>query len=156
MAIQSPEESISLTTFYGLYITNYRSSWYIHLLWAASICQSAKYILELYIRIQFRTIQLLIFTEKFSPLPEFEPRTSPVPSWYATNWAILAWIWPNSKYCIYLSYEILMFYLLNSEHILSKVLPKNEAFLQKQFFFSFFSFFWMLVRLRRTSFLDTF
>ena len=34
----------------------------------------------------------LIFTEKFSPLPGFEPGTSPVPSRYATNWAILAWI----------------------------------------------------------------
>ena len=44
------------------------------------------------IRIQIRTIQLLIFTEKFSPLPGFEPGTSLVPSQYATNWAILAWI----------------------------------------------------------------
>ena len=38
--------------------------------------------LELYIRIQIRTIQLLIFTEKFLPLPGFEPGTSPVPSLY--------------------------------------------------------------------------
>ena len=30
-------------------------------------------ILELYIHIQIRTMQLLIFTEKFSPLPGFEP-----------------------------------------------------------------------------------
>ena len=37
------------------------------------------------IRIQIQTIQLLIFTEKFSPLPGFEPGTSPVPSQYATN-----------------------------------------------------------------------
>ena len=52
-----------------------------------------------HIHIQIRTIQLLIFTEKFSPLPEFEPGTSPVPSWYATNWAILAWIiWTNLCY----------------------------------------------------------
>ena len=49
-------------------------------------------ILELYIHIQIQTIQLFIFTEKFSPLPGFEPGTSPVPSRYATNWAILAWI----------------------------------------------------------------
>ena len=35
-------------------------------------------------------IQLLNFTEKFSPLPGFKPLTSPVPSWYVTNWAILA------------------------------------------------------------------
>ena len=48
-------------------------------------------ILELHIRIQIWIDQLLIFTEKFSPLPGFEPRTSPVPSRYATNWAILAW-----------------------------------------------------------------
>ena len=32
------------------------------------------------------------FTEKFSPLPGFEPGTLPVPSRYATNRAILAWI----------------------------------------------------------------
>ena len=38
------------------------------------------------------SIQLLNFTEKFSPLPGFEPWTSTVPSRYATNWAILAWI----------------------------------------------------------------
>ena len=30
--------------------------------------------------IQIGTIQLLIFTEKISPLPGFEPGTSPVPS----------------------------------------------------------------------------
>ena len=35
------------------------------------------------------------FIEKFSPLPGFEPGTSPVPSRYATNWAILAWITVN-------------------------------------------------------------
>ena len=58
----------------------------------STICQSAEYILELYILIQIRTIQLLIFTEKFSSLPGFEPGTSLVSSRYATNWAILAWI----------------------------------------------------------------
>ena len=31
--------------------------------------------------------QLLIFIEKLSSLPGFEPRNSPVPSRYATNWA---------------------------------------------------------------------
>ena len=51
----------------------------------STICQSAEYILELYIGIQIRTIQLLIFTEKFLPLLGFEPGTSPVPSRYATN-----------------------------------------------------------------------
>ena len=47
--------------------------------------ESAQYILELYIRIQIQIIWLLIFTKKFSPLPGFEPGTSPVPSRYATN-----------------------------------------------------------------------
>ena len=56
------------------------------------ICQSPKYILELYFHIQILINQLLIFTEKFSPLPEFEPGTSPVPSRCPTNWAILVWI----------------------------------------------------------------
>ena len=47
-----------------------------------------------------RTIfKLLIFNEKFSPLPWFEPGNSPVPSRYTTNWAILAWM----TYCIYMS-----------------------------------------------------
>ena len=32
------------------------------------------------------------FHWKFSPFPGFEPGTSPAPSRYATNWAILAWI----------------------------------------------------------------
>ena len=43
---------------------------------------------------KFDFIQLLIFIEKFLPLLGFKPRTSPlpVPSRYATNWAILAWI----------------------------------------------------------------
>ena len=34
----------------------------------------------IYIGIQIRAIQLLTLIEKFSPLPGFEPRTSPVPS----------------------------------------------------------------------------
>ena len=32
------------------------------------------------------------FHWKFLPLPGFEPGNSPVPSQYATNWAILAWV----------------------------------------------------------------
>ena len=32
-----------------------------------------------------RVVTVLIFTEKFSPLPGFEPGTSLVPSRYATN-----------------------------------------------------------------------
>ena len=36
--------------------------------------------LELYICIQIQINQLLIFIEKLSPLPGFEPRTSQVPS----------------------------------------------------------------------------
>ena len=43
-------------------------------------------------RIQIRTIQLLIFNEKFAPLTGFEPGTSQVPNLYDTNWAILGWI----------------------------------------------------------------
>ena len=49
----------------------------------STICQSAEYILELFIQIQI--IQLLIFTEKFSPLREFEPGTSLVPSRFASG-----------------------------------------------------------------------
>ena len=56
----------------------------------STICQSAKYILELYICIQIQINQLLIFIEKFLPLPEFEPRTSRVTSRCVTNWAFLA------------------------------------------------------------------
>ena len=41
---------------------------------------------------KFEFNQLLIFLQKFSPLPGFELGTSPVPSRYATSWAILAWI----------------------------------------------------------------
>ena len=48
----------------------------IDLLWAAFHVLHQ----HLYIRIQIRTIQLLIFTEKFSPLQGFEPGTSRVPS----------------------------------------------------------------------------
>ena len=43
------------------------------------------YVLVQYICIQIRTIQLLFFTEKFSPLLGFEPGTFLVPSRYATN-----------------------------------------------------------------------
>ena len=44
----------------------------------------------LYICIQIQINQLLIFIEKFSPLPGFEPQTSQVPSRCATNRAIRA------------------------------------------------------------------
>ena len=47
---------------------------------------------RLYIRIQIQINQLLTFTEKFSPLPGFKPRTFLVPSLYATKWAFLAWL----------------------------------------------------------------
>ena len=58
----------------------------------STICQSAEYILELYIHIQIWINLLLIFIKKFSSLPGFEPGTSSVPSRYASKWAILAWI----------------------------------------------------------------
>ena len=66
----------------------------VDLLWAgiSTICQSAEYIFELYIRIQIQINQLLIFIKKFSPLLGFEPHTYQVPSRCATNWAIQAWI----------------------------------------------------------------
>ena len=97
----SSEETSFLTTSYGLYfshhytqITHYKSSYAQGLGFhsMSTICQSAEYISEFYIHIQIRIIQLLIFTEKSSPLPGFEPGTSPVPSQYAINWAILAWM----------------------------------------------------------------
>ena len=72
-----------------IHITNYNLS-HVGPLWSA---------FTYYICIQIRTIQLLIFTEKFSPLPGFEPETSPVWSWYATNWAILAWMGGGLLHC---------------------------------------------------------
>ena len=72
------KEDIFLTTFYGLFHS------------ISTICQSAEYILELYIRIQIWINQVLIFIEKFSPLSGFEPQTSRVPCLCATNWAIQA------------------------------------------------------------------
>ena len=48
--------------------------------------------LQKLIHFQIWTIQLPIFTEKFSLLPGFEPGTSLVPRQSATNWAILTWI----------------------------------------------------------------
>ena len=76
-----PKESILLTTFYGLFsshqytnITNYISSWLrVHAHFYAqglgfysisTICQSAEYILELYIHILIQKIQLLISLKK--------------------------------------------------------------------------------------------
>ena len=58
----------------------------------ATMYQSAHIESWLYAVFKFEFNQLLIFIEKFSPLPVFEPGTSPVPSRYATNWAILVWI----------------------------------------------------------------
>ena len=43
-------------------------------------------------KVQYLHDSILSFIEKLSTLPGFEPGTSPVPSRYATNWAILAWI----------------------------------------------------------------
>ena len=65
----------------------------------STICQSAEYILELCICFQIRINQLLIFTEKFSPLS--------VPSRYASNWAILAWMRPNSLIIIFLVFQVI-------------------------------------------------
>ena len=54
--------------------------------------QSANVESRLYTVFKFKFNQLLIFIEKFSPLPGFEPGTSRVPSRYANNWTILAWV----------------------------------------------------------------
>ena len=71
------KKSIFLTTFYGLYFSHPLHIYYkLHFFMISTICQSAEYILELYICIQIRINQLLIFIEKFSPLLGFEPRTS--------------------------------------------------------------------------------
>ena len=81
-------EYIFLTNFFGVYF-NHQSQITIYnffkllqahgdLLWVA-------FMYCLY-------TQLLIFIEKFLPLSGFEPGNSPVPSGYATKWAILAWI----------------------------------------------------------------
>ena len=69
-----------------------------HLLW--SIFQSSiftHYIIQFFkprfysAPFKFEFNQLLIFIERLSSLSGFEPGTSPVPSQYATDWAILAW-----------------------------------------------------------------
>ena len=53
-----------------------------------SIIYSIIYILELHVCIQIWINQLLLFIEKFLPLPGFEPQTSRVPSRCADKWAI--------------------------------------------------------------------
>ena len=90
------------------HITNYNLS-HVGPLWAAFMyciytCLSDLWVLvmlmyqsanaesRLYAVFKFEFNQLLNFIEKFSPLSGFVPRASPVPSRYATNWAILAWI----------------------------------------------------------------
>ena len=65
----------------------------------STICQRAENILELCIRIQIQINLLLIFTEKFSPLP--------VPSRYANDWAILAWMRSNSLIIIFLVFQVI-------------------------------------------------
>ena len=83
--VGSPKESIFLTTIYALYFSH-------HYTYIQGICQSAKYILELYICTRIWLNRLLIFIEKSSPLPGFEPD---LPSRCSTNWAIQAWIFIN-------------------------------------------------------------
>ena len=71
---------------------------------------------RLYIGIQIQTIQLLIFTEKFSPLPGFEPGTSLVPRRYATNWAILAWIPTIDLVCMHRHVQAIIHSLEQNGH----------------------------------------
>ena len=84
-----------------LSVTNFHLNIYIyiyifdHLLW--SKFQSSLHILQTLQSFACWTSVgsfhlLLIFIEKFLHLPGFEPETSPLPSRYATSWAILAWI----------------------------------------------------------------
>ena len=54
--------------------------------------QSSQVESSIYTVFKFKFNQLLIFIEKFLPLPGFEPGMAPVPSRYASNWVILAWI----------------------------------------------------------------
>ena len=68
--------------------------------------------------------QLPIFIEKFSPLQGFEPGTSLVPSRYATNWAILAWMCTVSSILllllllgldrVFISFRMLIFFYKQS------------------------------------------
>ena len=101
-----------------------------------------------YIQIQIRTIQLLICTLKFSPLPGFEQGTSPVPSRYAT-WAILAWIqsikW--TKLLIHTARAIFYFDLLSfdSHVMLWFSSPKNSSASERKFFKEIFDYlYWIL------------
>ena len=64
--------------------------------------------------IQIQINQLLIFIEKFSPLPGFEPRTSRLPSPCATNWAIQAWI--NSRVSLIVDKLFVHFEVILAEH----------------------------------------
>ena len=85
---------------YTLHYTSSSSSYMFHgdLLWAAFMFCSYTFVPErrlnrtdrfYTVAIQIWIIQLLTSIENFSPLRGFEPRTSPVPSLYASNWAIL-------------------------------------------------------------------
>ena len=79
-----PKESIFLDhLLWSIFQSSIHNHYKLHFFML--VCQSAEYILELYICIKIPTIPLLIFTEKFSPLLGFVPGTSPVPSLYATN-----------------------------------------------------------------------
>ena len=93
-------EYIFLTTFYGLYF-NHQFYFTITILQVltCSLWPSVSSFHVLPLHLSFSDLwvvpslflfNLVIFIEKFSPLPGFEPGTSPVPSRNATNWAILA------------------------------------------------------------------
>ena len=102
-------EYIFLTTFYGLYF-NHQFYFTITILQVltCSLWPSVSSFHVLPLHLSFSDLwvvpslflfNVVIFIEKFSPLPGFEPGTSPVPSRNATNWAILAWI--NKKNLIF-------------------------------------------------------
>ena len=88
-----------LTTFYSLYFSHHYTYYKLQsfacctsVFCLSTICQIAENILELYIPIHIWKNQLLIFIEKFSSLPGFEPQTSWEPRWCATNRAMQAWM----------------------------------------------------------------
>ena len=91
-----PPSMVYILSHHYTYITNYSSSWSWDSMQSSAttstMYQSAHVESRLYAVFKFEFNHLLIFIEKFSPLPGLEPGTSQVPNRYATNWAILAWI----------------------------------------------------------------
>ena len=73
-------------------VTSSFSSHNVHVSWWPSV--GSFHVLHLHSNL----INYLFSLKFFLPLPGFEPGTSPVPSQFATNWAILAWMRVKSYY----------------------------------------------------------